>query len=82
MPRIPRDVGGREFVRKLERYGYRMTRQTGSHVRLTRERDGEQHHVTVPMKKSLRVGTLSQILSDISESLGQEKSVTINELFG
>ena len=39
--RLPRDVSGEELARSLERLGYIVTRQTGSHIRLTRE--GEHH---------------------------------------
>jgi len=45
--RLPRDVGGMELAGKLERFGYQVTRQTGSHIRLTTEQEGE-HHVTIP----------------------------------
>lgn len=33
--RIPRDVGGDDLAKLLTRYGYEVTRQTGSHLRLT-----------------------------------------------
>jgi predicted RNA binding protein YcfA (HicA-like mRNA interferase family) len=45
--RIPRDLSGADLIKRLERLGYEISRQTGSHVRLTSRRDGE-HHVTVP----------------------------------
>ena len=31
--RLPRDVSGADLARRLERLGYRTTRQTGSHIR-------------------------------------------------
>jgi predicted RNA binding protein YcfA (HicA-like mRNA interferase family) len=45
--KIPRDPTGRELARGLGRLGYEVTRQTGSHIRLTTERGGT-HHVTIP----------------------------------
>ena len=36
--RIPRDVSGDELAKLLKRYGYEVTRQVGSHMRLTTER--------------------------------------------
>ena len=33
--RLPRDLSGIELDVKLEKYGYQITRQTGSHMRLT-----------------------------------------------
>jgi predicted RNA binding protein YcfA (HicA-like mRNA interferase family) len=55
MPRLPRDLGGESLCRKLSAYGYSVSRQTGSHIRLTRATEDGQHHVTVPGHKSLRV---------------------------
>lgn len=46
-PRLPRDVGGADLARALGALGYRVMRQTGSHIRLTTQEGGE-HHVTVP----------------------------------
>ena len=34
-PRLPRDVSGADLARLLETYGYAVTRQKGSHLRLT-----------------------------------------------
>ena len=33
--KLPRDISGVELAKALERLGYRITRQTGSHLRLT-----------------------------------------------
>jgi predicted RNA binding protein YcfA (HicA-like mRNA interferase family) len=46
-PRLPRDLSGLELAKRLESFGYAVTRQKGSHLRLTTFRAGE-HHVTVP----------------------------------
>ena len=32
--KLPRDLGGEEFARLLSRYGYKVVRQSGSHMRL------------------------------------------------
>jgi predicted RNA binding protein YcfA (HicA-like mRNA interferase family) len=58
--RIPRDISGADLVKALERLGYRPTRQTGSHLRLTTTLNGE-HHITVPNHDPLRIGTLAAI---------------------
>ncbi|MBN1657436.1 MAG: type II toxin-antitoxin system HicA family toxin [Anaerolineae bacterium] len=55
--RLPRDIGGEDLAARLTRYGYEVTRQTGSRMRLTTTEGGE-HHITVPRHKPLRVGTL------------------------
>ncbi len=59
--KLPRDLNGEELAHYLKTVGYQVTRQTGSHLRLTTERKGE-HYVTIPKHKPLRVGTLSGIL--------------------
>jgi len=78
--RLPRDVGGVELARKLERFGYQVTRQTGSHIRLATEQEGE-HHITIPRHDSLRVGTLSAILREVSDHLGISRDQLAKELF-
>ncbi|HEX8295871.1 MAG TPA: type II toxin-antitoxin system HicA family toxin [Chthoniobacteraceae bacterium] len=46
--KLPRDVSGATLTRALRKLGYEVTRQRGSHVRLTTVQDGE-HHETVPV---------------------------------
>ena len=81
MPRIPRDVSGDDLIHKLKAYGYEATRQTSSHVRLTRTTEEGQFHVTVPRHRWLRVGTLNSVLSDVASHLGKGKSEVIRDLF-
>jgi len=75
--KLPRDLSGPELAKLLRTVGYEITRQTGSHLRLTTEQQG-QHHLTIPNHFPLKVGTLSGILKDVSEHLG----ITKNELLG
>ena len=75
--RTPRDLDGDRLIKRLRKLGYEQTRQSGSHVRLTRESDDGDHHVTVPLHSPLRVGTLSAILSDIAGHLGMSKDELI-----
>jgi predicted RNA binding protein YcfA (HicA-like mRNA interferase family) len=78
--KIPRDISGEDFIIKLQKFGYQVTRQTGSHIRLTTNQSGT-HHFTIPNHTSLRIGTLSNILSDIADHLEMEKSELVRELF-
>jgi predicted RNA binding protein YcfA (HicA-like mRNA interferase family) len=55
-----------------------VTRQTGSHLRLTRDSAGQQQHLTIPAHKPLRVGTLRPILKDVASQVG----CSIEELIG
>ena len=59
--KLPRDLSGAELARELQKVGYRVTRQTGSHMRLTTS-DGGEHHVTIPAHESLRRDELAKRL--------------------
>lgn len=52
--RMPRQVSGRQLADSLAVLGYSVTRQKGSHMRLTTLQNGE-HHVTIPNHDPLRV---------------------------
>ena len=78
--RLPRDVGGDELAQRLARLGYHITRQTGSHMRLTKRNDDE-HHVTIPRHKNLRVGTLNNILKDVAEHLRIDRDELVRQLW-
>jgi len=80
--KLPRDLSGTEFARLLRRYGYEITRQTGSHIRLTSNLRGTQHHVTIPAHKDLRLGTLVGVLVDVSAYLQISRADLERELFG
>ena len=73
-------MSGTELARALQRVGYRVTRQTGSHVRLTTSERGE-HHVTIPNHESLRAGTLASVLGDVAAHLHLTRDELANRLF-
>ena len=79
--RLPRDISGVRLAQLLGRYGYRATRQTGSHMRLTTDTKGE-HHITIPVHDALRVGTLAGILTDVAEHLAMSRDALADGLFG
>ena len=78
--RVPRDLSGPELIRRLGRLGYAVTRQSGSHIRLTTSENGE-HHVTVPNHDPLRVGTLSAILMAVAAHHGIYRDALLKRLF-
>lgn len=63
MPRLPR-VSGTETVRALERLGFAVVRQRGSHVVLRRGTSG----CVVPIHRELKVGTLAGVLKQADVS--------------
>jgi len=60
-PRQP-VVSGVELVRALERAGWVVVRQRGSHVRL--KKPERRNALVVPLHKEIRKGTLAGILRD------------------
>jgi len=79
--RLPRNLSGSDLAHALRTFGYLITRQTGSHLRLTTVEQGE-HHVTVPRHGALRVGTLAAILTDVGRHVGLTRDELVDQLFG
>ncbi|MGH8546685.1 MAG: type II toxin-antitoxin system HicA family toxin [Gammaproteobacteria bacterium] len=79
--RLSRNLSGVDLIKRLEHFGYRVTRQTGSHVRLTCDQP-ETHHITVPNHDALRVGTLAAIVADVAAHRRLDREDLVNKLFG
>jgi predicted RNA binding protein YcfA (HicA-like mRNA interferase family) len=77
--KLPRDVSGDDLVKALRVLGYAVTRQTGSHYRVTTEQGGE-HHVTIPRHSPLRIGTFAAILDDVAEHFGLSRNELVARL--
>ena len=80
--KLPRDLSGREPASLPRRYGYEVSRQNGSHLRLVSNRMKYEHHLTTPDHLALPVGTLNSVLADVASYLERDKSSLIEELFG
>jgi len=63
--KIPRNIGANRLIQSLRALGYEVTRQNGSHIRITTEREG-QHHEVIPNHSPIKIGTLSAILRNIA----------------
>ena len=57
MPKLPH-ASGQQVLRALERLGFQMVRQSGSHVVMKRESKG----CVVPMHSDVKIGTLAGVL--------------------
>ena len=79
--RLPRSLSADDLVRLLRPLGYEVTRQSGSHLRLTTEQGG-QHHVTIPRHDPLRVGTLAGILTEVARHFGVTRDALLARLLG
>ena len=78
--KMPRDINAGALIKSLKIYGYSITRQSGSHIRLSTEKNG-QHHITIPNHDPIKIGTLSAILSDVAAHFNKTKEVVITEIF-
>jgi predicted RNA binding protein YcfA (HicA-like mRNA interferase family) len=78
--KVPRDLSSSDLVKELAKFGYSITRQTGSHIRLTTQERGE-HHLTIPAHDPIKIGTLNAILRDIGEHFELERNELLRQLF-
>jgi predicted RNA binding protein YcfA (HicA-like mRNA interferase family) len=81
MPKIPRDISGRELAKLLNRYKYKIVRETGSHIRLVSTYKQTEHMITIPDHQPIKIGTLNNILNNIAEYMKMSKQELINKLF-
>ena len=72
--RIPRDVDAVSLVANMERHGYEVVRQRGSHIRLTKLTASGRHDITVSNHSPIKIGTLSSIVKDICKHNGISES--------
>ncbi|ACK66241.1 YcfA family protein [Rippkaea orientalis PCC 8801] len=78
--KLPRDLSSDDFIKKLSRLGYEVTRQTGSHIRLTTQENGE-HNITIPAHNPVKIGTLNAILRDIAQHFSLSRDELLKRLF-
>jgi predicted RNA binding protein YcfA (HicA-like mRNA interferase family) len=55
-------ISGVELVKKLQRFGFVLVRQRGSHMRLEKNTPEGIIKLTVPAHKTLKKGTLHHII--------------------
>jgi predicted RNA binding protein YcfA (HicA-like mRNA interferase family) len=66
---LPTDLSGRDVRAALERAGFSLRRQMGSHMVL--RRDEPFARVIVPDHKQIRLGTLRRIVTDAGLTVKQ-----------
>jgi predicted RNA binding protein YcfA (HicA-like mRNA interferase family) len=59
----------------LERLGYAVIRQKGSHIRLSHQ-SAPTHSISVPLHDPLKIGTFHGILAEVA----QAQSISIQEI--
>lgn len=76
--KLPRDMDAAELVKALLGLGYRVVRQSGSHIRL--QCADPRHSLTVPNHKPIRVGTLAAIIADVAARRHVDKEALAKRL--
>ena len=69
MSKFPRGMSGKEIIKALQKNGFYVKRQKGSHIILRRDNPFAQ--VVVPDHKSIDTGTLASILDGASLSIDE-----------
>lgn len=69
-------ISGEALVRFLQKLGYHIIRQRGSHIRLRKTTALGEHNITVPNHKTIAKGTLNDIISKV----GLWNNITKDEL--
>jgi len=71
MPKLPQ-VSGKETVKALQKIGFTLAGQKGSHLKLVGVRDNQKQTLIIPMHKIVKKGTLRNgILKPISLSVAE-----------
>lgn len=69
MPKLPQ-VSGKETIKALQKIGFNVVHQKGSHIKLSRRLNNQKQTVIVPLQKVLKKGTLRNgILKSINLSV-------------
>lgn len=76
--KLPRDLSSADLIKILNKMGYEVTRQRGSHIRLTSS--NLNHHIT-PNHSPIKIGTLNNILKDLSGYLKISKDEILSMYF-
>ncbi len=74
--KIPRDLSAKKLIKICKRHGYHVTRQRGSHIRLTNQ-GPPVHHITIPNHDTIKPGTLLNIINAVCRHL----SIDIDQFF-
>ena len=77
--KLPRDWSGNDLVKALKKLGYAVTRQKGSHIRLSTDRHGE-HHLTIPDHDPIKVGTLADIIKNVADHFSLQREELLDLL--
>lgn len=64
-------ASGKEVVAALEKAGYAVVRQRGSHIRMRHLTDAARKPVTVPAHREIKPGLLRKIIRDANLTVSE-----------
>jgi predicted RNA binding protein YcfA (HicA-like mRNA interferase family) len=73
--KLPRGISAQRLIRALEKLGYAVIRQKGSHVRLLHDA-APVHSISVPMHDPLKIGTFHGILAEVARA----QSISVQDI--
>lgn len=77
MPNLKR-LSGKEIIKELESIGFSVTRQKGSHVRLSRFSLNNTEHISIPNHSEIDKGTQKGIIKVLKPFITEQE---INNIF-
>ncbi len=77
MPNLKR-LSGKEIIKGLESIGFSITRQKGSHIRLSRFSLNNTEHVSIPNHDEIDKGTQKSIIRSLKPFITEKE---INNIF-
>lgn len=75
MPKL-KSLSSSEVIKSLESFGFEVTGQKGSHVKLSRHTILQKQVLTVPNNKSLPKGMIKAIYNQASKFISQDELQT------
>ena len=79
-PKAPRNISGKDLIKVLSKFGYKIVRQNGSHIRLSINIEDNIKHITVPNHDPIKLGTLMAIINDVALQLSINKEDILKKL--
>jgi predicted RNA binding protein YcfA (HicA-like mRNA interferase family) len=70
--KLPRDLSGNALAKALNSLDYHVTRQTGSHLRLTATTPTGEHHITIPAHNLSRSALLPPLSPTSQHTTGSQ----------
>jgi predicted RNA binding protein YcfA (HicA-like mRNA interferase family) len=78
--KLSRNESGPSLIKKLSKLGYVVSRQKGSHIRMSRITSQNEHHITIPNHNPIKIGLLAKILASVALALDITKEDLLDKL--